>query len=168
MVTDRGRTWCSIAEAARLLGISERAVRKRIDAGRLETRREAIGNRVRTRVAVPRPGPGAAPGAATGAEPGAAEVRDLMVQLARLEERLAAAEAARATLERERAELRADLERERRAREETERRRAEDDRRFDEVLRQIGELRAARRQPERRPWPGLRMWLKRAWEGGER
>ena len=158
MVTDRGRTWCSIAEAARLLGISERAVRKRIDAGRLETRREAIGNQVRTRVAVPSPGPGAAPGAATGVEPGAAEVRDLMVQLARLEERLAAAEAARADRDRELVELRAELERAR-ALAETER---------DRLLTMIAELQrvlAEHRQPERRPWPGLRAWWRRLVEG---
>ena len=149
MVTDRGRTWCSIAEAARLLGISERAVRKRIDAGRLETRREANGNRVRTRVAVPSPGPGAVPDAATGAAPGAvldaAEVRDLMVQLARLEERLAAAEAARATWERERTELRAELERSHVLAE-------AEHTRVDRLLCALAE----RREPGRRPWPGLR------------
>jgi hypothetical protein len=57
-------------------------------------------------------------------------------------------------------ELRAELARERQAREESERRRGEDDRRLDEVLRQIGELRA-----ERRPWPGLRAWWRRLIEG---
>ena len=93
MVQDRDRrTWCSIAEAARRLGISERAVRKRIDAGRLEARRETVGNRVRTVVAVP--------AAAAGAASGSAEVRDLAAQIARLEERLAASEAARDELER--------------------------------------------------------------------
>ena len=61
-------------------------------------------------------------------------------------------------------ELCAELERERRAREEAEPRRIEDDRRYDEVLRQIADLREDRR-PERRPWPGLRAWWRRVWEG---
>jgi excisionase family DNA binding protein len=40
--------WLPVGEAARRLGVTREAVRRRIKRGTLETRREVDGNRVRT------------------------------------------------------------------------------------------------------------------------
>ncbi len=45
--------WVTVTRAARRLGISERAVRKKVERGNLEARREADGNRVRLMVRLP-------------------------------------------------------------------------------------------------------------------
>ncbi len=155
--------WLTVAQAARALGITEQAVRRRVERGRLDTKRETQGNRVRTLVAVPVP---------TVEQPRedmvANQVAQLREQVARMEERLAAVAEARrqaeeltAAFRRQADQARADLERERQARESSERRQAEQDRRLDDVLRQLGELSEERH----RPWPGLRRWFVRLWEG---
>jgi excisionase family DNA binding protein len=75
-VTEPGGTiWLSVPEAARRLGISERAVRKRIDAGTLRAERDGGGPwrvEVGTADAVPESAPGGTRGGtqeATAAEP---------------------------------------------------------------------------------------------------
>jgi excisionase family DNA binding protein len=45
--------WVTVTQAARRLGISERAIRKKVERGNLEARREADGNRVRLVVRLP-------------------------------------------------------------------------------------------------------------------
>ena len=35
----------------------------------------------------------------------------------------------------------------------------------DRLLALVEQLAAERRQAERRPWPGLKAWLRRLWEG---
>jgi chromosome segregation ATPase len=165
------RVWLPVAEAARALGVTEQAIRRRMGRGTLETRREVDGNRVRTLVAVavtnPRAERSTEPVANPVAEPDQT-VTELREQVARLEERLAAAAALESELRRQAeeiraafreriAELKADLERERRRAEEAERRQAERDRQIDEVLHRLAE--------RHRPWPGLRIWWRRFWEG---
>jgi hypothetical protein len=171
--TERGteRVWLPVAEAARALGVTEQAIRRRIGRGTLETRREVDGNRVRTLVAVAvtnlRTERGAEPVANLVAE-SAQTVAALREQVARLEERLAGtaaleselrrqAEEIRAAFQERIAELKADLERERGRAEEAQRRQAERDRQIDEVLHRLAE--------RHRPWPGLRIWWRRFWEG---
>src|SRR4051794_15050097 len=87
---DSGGTWCGTSEAARRLGISERAVRNRMRRGVLEWRPR--GNHGRE-VLVP---PGAAPGAEQ--DPDREDSVDLLVLVARLQERLAASELREAEL----------------------------------------------------------------------
>ncbi len=150
---DAGYRWMTIAAAARALGVSERAVRRRVERGTLESRREEEGNRVRTlvRVAAPHGSPHGDPldSTASGAEPragpGAADA-ELREQVARLEERFAASEAARAAAGERIDELRAELAAERA--------------RVDQLLAVLAE------QPERRYWPGLKVWWRRFWDGG--
>jgi hypothetical protein len=95
---------CSVPEAARALGISERAVRKRIGAGTLRAERDgrawavelpiAVGT---ARPAVPAapvtivpepPEPGAVPEAAPAAVPGGTDLRPLVDHIADLERRV--------------------------------------------------------------------------------
>lgn len=47
--------WLPVANAARRLGVTEQAVRRRIRAGTIETRREVVGNKARTLVRVDAP-----------------------------------------------------------------------------------------------------------------
>ena len=115
--------WLTVAQAARRLGCSERAVRKRVERGRLEVRREREGNRVRTLVRIPGAVHAAGPVAERAADPGAEPVTELRERAARLEERLAAAEGVKAELRRQVEQARADLEREWGLREEAERHR---------------------------------------------
>jgi hypothetical protein len=138
-----GGRWVSISEAARVLEITRQAVQRRIGRGTLETRTEGTGNRSRLLVRVPPPPqePGRQPVRQPSPATGAADV-----QIARLEERLAAAEESRAELRRELAEVKAALEVERE--------------RVDGLLSLLAE-----RRPERRPWPGLKAWWRRVWAG---
>lgn len=159
--------WLTVREAAAALGITESAVRKRVEKGTLESR---PGNDGRARVLVAErsaTAPGTLPETSA---PGAGEVAELRErvaefreQVARLEERLAAEEAIKAALrqrveqlhadrDRERAEMKAALERER-ALAEAERERV------DRLLAALADRR------ERRPWPGLRAWWRRFVEG---
>jgi hypothetical protein len=85
-VPEASGTWCGMSEAARRLGISERAVRNRMRRGTLEWRPK--GNRGRE-VLVPS-GTGSAPGAERGAED--EDTVDLLVLVGRLQERIKAAE----------------------------------------------------------------------------
>jgi hypothetical protein len=90
--------WCTVAEAARALGVTERAVRRRIARGTLDSRRAVTGNRVLTLVRLPAdtaPEPGRNP-------PDAAALAEL-----------AALRATVAALERHIADLRAELARRR-------------------------------------------------------
>jgi hypothetical protein len=96
-----------MGEAARRLGISERAVRNRMRRGTLEWRPR--GNRGRE-VLVPS-GSGTAPGAeAADADAGREDMVDLLVLVGRLQERLGAAEGMRDLFRKraEEAEARAD------------------------------------------------------------
>ena len=166
--------WLTIAAAARAFGVTERAVRRRVERGTLESRREATGNRVRTlvRVDIPHGDPHGVEnqGTESRAEPSAGQ--SAAAELAALRERAAVAEAER-DAERRRVEelraafrehvedLRARLAREDARREAAEARQAEQDRRLNDLLRQLGDLRDARRPP----WPGARMWWRRFWTG---
>jgi hypothetical protein len=91
-VADSGAAseWLTVAQAARHLGCSERAVRKRVDRGRLEVRRERSGNRVRTLVRVSGAAHAAEPVTARAAgpvaDPGAELVAELRARVAHLED----------------------------------------------------------------------------------
>jgi hypothetical protein len=79
--------WLSVAEAARRLGVTEKAVRNRIRRGTLEWR--SAGNHGREVLLSPDMEAGDAAGDAAGDDPGTVE---LQVRAARLEERLAVVE----------------------------------------------------------------------------
>ena len=108
---DDGR-WVPIREAARLLGRDPKAIRARIERGTLRWR--PAGNHGREVYVTPgmeapaEDGPGELPGDDHGE---AAETVSLMVQVARLEERLAAATSREGDLRALAAELRARAER---------------------------------------------------------
>jgi chromosome segregation ATPase len=77
------------------------------------------------------------------AQPGGDAGATLRERVARLEERLANADALRARVEGELAEVKAERDR----------------------LLALVERLAAERRPEHRPWPGLKAWWRRVWEG---
>jgi hypothetical protein len=129
----------TLAEAARVLGIRRQSVQKRITRGTLQTRVERSGNRHRVLVQLPDPLPQPVQQAVP--EPGAHPVPDARdVELAVLRERLTVAEA-RVD------ELKSELATER--------------------VRVDGLIAALAEQPTRRPWPGLKAWWRRVWEGKE-
>src|SRR3712207_6082947 len=157
--------WLTLDDARARLGLHPDTLRRQVRRGQREGRKDNLG-RWLVRVDPGESGridPGARvdnPGISALVDPDTSG--QLREQVARLEERLAAAEQVKTELRERDAELRADLERERLWAEAAEARQAEQDRRLDEVLRQFGELRA---QPLRRPWPGLKSWWQRVWEG---
>ena len=127
----------TLAEAARVLGVRRQSVQKRITRGTLQTRVERNGNRHRVLVQLPDPLPQPVQQAVP--EPGAHPVPDARdVELAVLHERLAVAEARVGELKGELATERV---------------------RVDALIAALAE------RPARRPWPGLKVWWQRFWEG---
>lgn len=152
--------WFTLDEARSRTGLHPDTLRKQIRKGEREGRKD---NHGRWLVRIDPDEPGLLPGPARSeAHPGhpdlARALAERDVHIARLEERLAAVDELKAELRRMVDQARADVERERRRAEETERRQAEQDRRLDDVLREL-------REERRRPWPGLRRWWRRVWEG---
>jgi chromosome segregation ATPase len=131
-------TWLTVIEAARRLGVTPQAVRARIKRGTLEKRLDNRGN-VLVALSEEREQP-----ATTPPDSRDQEFLALREQVARLEERVVAAEAAKGELRRELGEVK---DRERR------------------LLAMLDEALAERREPERRPWPGLKAWWRRVWAG---
>ena len=132
-------TWLTVIEAARRLGVTPQAVRARIKRGSLEKR---LDNRGNVLVAVA--------DTYEQARTTPPDSRDqtllaLREQVARLEERVAAAESVKGELRRELDEVK---ERERR-------------------LLALVERLTAERRPARRPWPGIRAWWRWLIEGGD-
>ncbi len=88
-----GPRWLSVAEAARALGVTERAIRRRVQRNTLEMTREVVGNRSRLLVRVDVQDHRAAAGTDRGPDPvpdrSAAKLIELTATLARLEERVA-------------------------------------------------------------------------------
>ena len=131
----------TLAEAARVLGVRRQSVQKRITRGTLQTKVERSGNRHRVLVQLPDPLPQPVQQAVQQAvpEPGAHPVPDARdVELAVLRERLAVAEARIGELKGELATERV---------------------RVDALIAALAE------RPARRPWPGLKVWWRRMWEG---
>ena len=127
----------TLAEAARVLGVRRQSVQKRITRGTLQTRVEHNGNRHRVLVQLPDPLPQPVQQAVT--EPGAHLVPDARdVELAVLRERLTVTEARIGELKGELATERV---------------------RVDALITALAE------RPARRPWPGLKAWWRRVWEG---
>ncbi len=94
--------WVPIAQAARALGITERAIRGRVARGTIPCRREVVGNHARHRVllTLPRHDPRAEPHGQA-----AAELAELRVLVERLQAAAAARDARIADLERDRERL---------------------------------------------------------------
>jgi septal ring factor EnvC (AmiA/AmiB activator) len=142
--------WLTVVEAARRLGVTPQAVRARIKRGSLESRPDNKGNLL-VLVSESADNPPAT------REEAVATLRE---QVARLEERRAADEEIKAALRERVEELKGERDAERRRAEQAEIRHAELDAQLEAILRQLNKL-----EERRRPWPGLKVWWRRFWEG---
>ena len=154
MSDGQGGTWLGLAEAGRRLGLSADALRKQIRRGRCryQVRRDNTGQ---WSILVPDADETVRADSSPGVPDPSALLAERDVQLARLEERLAAAAVMEAELREQVAALRVELHRE------ATQGLVERDR----LLALLESALAERRAPARRPWPGLKAWWRRVWEG---
>jgi uncharacterized coiled-coil protein SlyX len=137
--------WVGLAAAGRALGIAPETLRKRIRRGRCDLPHR-MGNDGRWWLLVPdtpdgRPDGPTPPPLTVGAN--GPDTPDTAA-LARLDERVSQQDRTIARLETDVADLRAER---------------------DRLLALVEQLAAERREPERRPWPGVRRWWRRFVEG---
>ena len=159
MPDDQAGRWLTLAAAGRALGLTPDTLRKQAKRGLRDARRD---NHGRWLILVQPEDAGQEPEEATWHVP--AQRRTEPDGTGALQARAAAAEALVGELRRRIDELAAELQREREEhRAEASDLRAERDR----LLGIFEALAAERRQPEppRRPWPGLKAWIRRVWEG---
>ena len=164
----------SVIEAAYLLGVTPDALRSRLRRRTLEGYRDNLG---RWRVVLPdtmerdddgrptavrQPSARALPTVADSREDRDEVIAELTDELAEMRTRAAVAETLRDEYRTRIDVLKDALERERRRADAAEQSRAEQDRRLDEFLHRLSEL---HEEVRRRPWPGLRTWWRRLWEG---
>lgn len=155
--------WLPVANAARRLGVTEQAVRRRVRAGTIETKREVVGNRSRLLVRIDAPTTEPSPRENHLQEP---ELVTLRGEVALLNQRVQHLEELLAEVRSERDGIRSELER-RLDEARSERRLLQEahEAEVDRLLVVIEQLTAPEQRPQRRPWPGLRVWWRRLIEG---
>ena len=177
MPDGQGGAWVTLAEAARRLDRAPDTLRKKAKAGKLDlpARQDNHGVWHILLPDVPAMPAGDAGQAVEGVPDGPAidaGIAGLLAErdarIADLEGRLADVEARAVAREVELATLRERVAQQDRIIGERDARIADALAERDRLLTMLDETLAERRQPERRPWPGLRAWWRRVWEGEER